>query len=95
MSKRRVASFCREVLGVEVAVGEICRLEQTGTQAVAPAVAGAQLYGQTHDTNVDETPWWEHDQRRGLWTVVTVQVRVFAGAASRGAAGLEALLGER
>jgi hypothetical protein len=36
MSKRRVASFCREVLGVEVAVGEICRIEQTVTQAVTP-----------------------------------------------------------
>jgi len=94
MSKRRVASFCREVLGVEVAVGEICRIEQTVTQAVAPAVADALLYVQTHDTNVDETPWWEHDQRRWLWTVVTVQVSVFAVAASRGAAVLEALLGE-
>jgi len=94
MSKRRVASFCREVLGVEVAVGEIGRIEPTGTQAVAPAVADALLYGQTHDTNVAETPWGEHDQRRWLWTVVTVQVSVFAVAAARGAAGLEALRGE-
>ena len=95
MSKRMVTDFCRDVLGVEVAVGEICRIEQTVTQAVAPAVAEAQLYVQTHDTNVDETPWWEHTHRRWLWTVVTTQVSVFAIATTRGAAVLAALLGER
>lgn len=94
MSKRMVASFCQEVLGVSLAVGEVCRIEQTVTQAVAPAVAEVHLYVQTHDTNVDETPWWEHQHRRWLWTVVTAQVSVFAIATSRGAAVLAALLGE-
>src|SRR5713226_6606474 len=41
MSKRLVASFCRDVLGVELAVGEISRIEQRVTQAVAPAVEEA------------------------------------------------------
>ena len=94
MSKRMVASFCQDVLGVPLAVGEICRIEQTVTQAVAPAVAEAQLYVPTQDTNVDETPWWEQQHRRWLWTVVTAQVSVFAIATSRGAAVLAALLGE-
>jgi transposase len=94
LSKRMVANLCREVLGVELAVGEICRIEQQVTQAVAPAVAEAQLYVQTCATNVDETPWQEHRQRRWLWTVVTAQVSVFAIATSRGAAVLGALLGE-
>jgi transposase len=94
MSKRMVASLCRDVLGVELAVGEICRIEQMVTEAVAPVVEEAQLYVQTGDTNVDETPWNEHHQRRWLWTVVTAQVSVFAIATSRGAVVLEALLGE-
>jgi transposase len=94
MSKRMVASFCGDVLGVELAVGKICRIEQTVTQAVTPAVEEACLYIQTHDTNVDETPWWEHQHQRWLWTVVTAQVSVFAIATSRGAAVLAALLGE-
>ncbi len=94
MSKRMVASFCGDVLGVELAVGAICRIEQTVTQAVAPAVKDAQLYVQTRDTNVDETPWWEHAHRQWVWTVVTAQVSVFAIATSRGAAVLAALLGE-
>src|SRR5712691_7924099 len=75
MSKRMVASFCGDVLGVALAVGEICRIEQTVTQAVAPAVKDAQLYVKTRDTNVDETPWWEHAHRQWVSTVVTSQGR--------------------
>ena len=86
MSKRRVASFCQEVLGVPLAVGEVCRIEQTVTQAVTPAVEEAQVYVQTQDTKVDETPWWEHQPRRGLWAVGTAQGSGFAIAPSRGAA---------
>jgi transposase len=64
MSKRMVASFCRDVLGVELSVGEICQLEQAVSRAVAPAVEEAHLYVQSCDTNIDETPWKERYQRR-------------------------------
>jgi hypothetical protein len=90
MSKRMVASVCREVLGVELVGGEICGIEQRVTQAVAPAGEEAQRYVQTQDTNVEETPWWEHEQRRWRWTGVTAQVSVFAIATARGAAVLQA-----
>lgn len=94
LSKRRVASCCQEVWGVPLAVGEICRIEQTVTPAVTPAVEAAQLYVQTQDTNVDEPPWGEHQPRRWVWTVVTAQGSVVAIATSRGAAVLATLLGE-
>jgi transposase len=94
MSKRMVASFCRDVLRVELSVGEICQIEQTVTQAVAPAVEEAALYVQSCDTNIDETPWREQRRRRWLWTVVTTQVSVFAIASGRGAAVLQALVGD-
>ncbi len=71
---------------MELAVGESCRIEQTVTPAVAPAVKDAQLYVQTRDTHVEETPWWEHAHRQWVWTVVTAQVRGFALATARGAA---------
>ena len=64
MSKRKVASFCREVLGVELSVGEICQIEQTVRKAVAPAVEEAAVYVQSCDANIDETPWKERHQRR-------------------------------
>src|SRR5712692_1819611 len=63
MSKRKVASFCQEVLGVPLAVGEVCKLEQRVRRAVAPAVQQARAYVQTLHTNVDETPWPEHSRR--------------------------------
>src|SRR5215471_16328997 len=94
MSKRRVASFCREVLGIELSVGEICQIEQTMTNAVAPAGAAAAVYVQSCDLNIDETPWKERGKRRGLWTLVTPQLRVFAITTGRGVAVLQQLVGE-
>jgi transposase len=94
MSKRMVMSFCREVLGIEVSVGEICQIEQTVTQAIAPAVEEAAVYVQSWDANIDETPWKEQCQRRWLWAMVTAQVSVFTVAKGRGAAVLQALVGE-
>lgn len=94
MSKRQGASCCRDGLGVAGAVGESGRLEQRVPPAVAPAVEDALLSVQPHDTTVDEPSWREHNQRRWVWAVVTAQGRVLAVATSRGAAVLEALVGE-
>jgi transposase len=94
MSKRMVVSFCREVLGIELSVGEICQIEQTVTQAVMPAVEEATVYVQSCDANIDETPWKERRQRRWLWAMVTTQISVFTVATGRGAAVLQGLMGE-
>lgn len=94
MSKRMAASFCREVFGVELSVGEICQIEQTVTKAVAPAMAEAAVYVQSCDASIDETPWKERQQRHWLWTIVTTQVSVFTIASGRGAAVLQALVGK-
>jgi transposase len=94
MSKRMAASFCREVLGIELSVGEVCQIEQTVTNAVTPAVEEAAVYVQSCDANIDETPWQERRQRRWLWTMVTTQVSVFTVATGRGAAVLQKLVGE-
>lgn len=93
MSKRMVVSFCRELLGIELSVGEICQIEQTVTNAVAPAVEEAAVYVQSCDLNIDETRWKERRQRRVLWTMVTTQLSVFAITQGRGAAVLKALGG--
>jgi transposase len=94
MSKRMVASFCREVLGLGLSLGEICQIEQTVTNAVAPAVVEAAGYVQSCDLNIDETPWKERGQRRTLWTMVTTQLSVFAITTGRGVAVLQQLVGE-
>jgi len=94
LSKRKIASFCRDVLGIPVAVGEVCKIEQRVRQALRPAVQQARAYIRTQDTNIDETPWRERARRRWLWTAVTPQVSVFQIAPSRGAPVLQELLGQ-
>jgi transposase len=94
LSKRMAASFCSEVLGVPLAVGEVCRVEGTVAQALDPSVQAARAYVQSQAANVDETTWWEQMQRVTLWVAVTQWVRVFVIRASRGAKVLRELLGE-
>jgi transposase len=94
MSKRRVVSFCRDVLGIEFSVGEICQIEQTVAKAVAPAVEEAAVYVQSCDLNIDETTWKERWKRRAVWALVTTQLSVFTIATGRGAAVLQKLVGK-
>lgn len=94
LSKRLAASLCREVLGVPLALGEVCRVEQTVAQALDPVVEEARAYVQTQDANVDETTWWEQLRRVTLWVAVTQWVSVFCIRASRGAKVLRELVGE-
>jgi transposase len=84
MSKRMVASFRTDVLGVPLALGEVCQVEQTVAAALDPAVQEARAYVQAQDVNVDETPWREQQRRARLWVVVTQWVRVFCIRTSRG-----------
>jgi transposase len=94
LSKRMAASFCSEVLGVPLALGEICRVEQTVAQAVEAPVQAVRTYVQSQDANVDETPWWEQLRRVTLWVAVTQWVSVFVIRASRGAKVLRELVGQ-
>jgi transposase len=94
LSKRRAASFCGEVLGVPLALGEVCRVEQTVAQALELPVQAARAYVQSQAANVDETTWWEQMRRSYLWVAVTQWVSVFIIRASRGAKVVRELLGE-
>ncbi len=93
MSKRMVASFCTEVLGVPLAGGEICPVQQTVAAALEPPVQEARVFVQGENANVDETTWREQRRRVWLWVVVTQWVSVFCIRSSRGARVLRELLG--
>ena len=94
LSKRMTASFCGEVLGAPLALGAICRVEQSVAQAVEVPVAAARTYVKSHAANVDETTWWEQMQRGYLWVAVTQWVSVFVIRASRGAKVLREVVGK-
>jgi transposase len=94
MSKRMVVSLCREVLGIDLSLGEVSQIEQTVTNAIAPAVEEAAVYVQSCDLNIDETPWKERGKRRTLWTLVTTHLSVFTITTGRSVAVLREIVGE-
>jgi hypothetical protein len=47
LSKQKIVSFCRDVLGIPLAVGEVCKIEQTVKHALRPALQQAWAYIQT------------------------------------------------
>jgi transposase len=93
MSKRMVATFCPEVLGVSLALGEVCQVEQTVAAALVLPVQEARAYVQAQDANVDETSWRQQQHRVWLWVAVTRGVSVFLIRTSRGAQVLRELVG--
>jgi hypothetical protein len=82
------------VLGVPLALGEVCQVAELVTTALEPPVQEARAYVRTQPVNGDETTWREQRQRGYLWVAVTQGVSVFVIRASRGASVLRELLGE-
>jgi transposase len=93
MSKRRVASFCTEVLGVPMALGEVCQVEQTVAAALARPVQETRAYVQGEHANVEETTWRQQQQRVWLWGAVTRGGSGFVIRTARGAKVLKERLG--
>jgi transposase len=85
LSKRMVQTFCADVLGVPICAGQVCASEADTAAATGPVVQELREYVQSQPANVDETGWWQKQQRGWLWTVVTRAVTVFTVALSRAA----------
>src|SRR3954447_15284509 len=85
MSKRMVETFCADVLGVPVCAGQICASEAETAAATDPVVQELREYVRSQPANVDETGWWQKQQRGWLWIVVSQAVTVFTVALSRAA----------
>jgi transposase len=83
MSKRMVQTFCADVLSVPVCAGQVCASEAATVAASEPVVQELREYVRSQPANVDETGWWQKQQRGWLWTVVTRAVTVFTIALSR------------
>lgn len=95
MSKRRVATFWAEVLGVPLALGALCQVEQTVAAALARPGQEARAYVQGEPANVDEATWRQQGHRVWLWVAGTRWVSVFVIRTSRGAKVLRELVGTR
>jgi transposase len=95
LSKRVVSRFLDDVLGVSMADGTVCKVEQRAREALQPAVTEALEVVRTADVvHADETGWREDKKRAWLWVFVTTFVSVFVIARSRGRKVLIQTLGE-
>jgi hypothetical protein len=95
MSQRDITEMLETVFHTDIALGTVAPLETAVSEALAQPVADAQAYVQHQPaTNVDETGWREQAQRMWLWVATTPLVSVFFICASRGAIGVQHLLGE-
>jgi len=96
LSKRLVQQLLSDVLGVEVALGSISKLEAQVSQALAAAVEQAREHVREQDrAHLDETGWVQARQKAWLWVAVTRWVSVFRIATSRGSLVARELLGEK
>lgn len=85
LSKRMVQTFCDDVFGTPVCIGQVCALEAETAAATEPVVAALRAYVREQPANVDETGWRQQQRRGWLWAVVTATVTVFRVALSRAA----------
>ena len=94
LSHREVRQLLQDLWQVRVSLGAVVRQEQTQRAALAPVVAEAQAVVQEAAVvHVDETGWWEAQQRAWRWTAVTATLTVFRIDRSRSGAAVAALLG--
>src|SRR3954447_13329198 len=94
LGKRPIRQLVFDLLGLTIATGMIARLERQGAAELAAPVEGLRQYvrdaGSAH---IDETSWWQGQDKAWLWGAVTQLVTVFTIATSRGAEVAKGMLG--
>jgi hypothetical protein len=94
VSKRDTAEMLADIYRVDMSLGSIPTQEQRVSQALKDVVTKAQAYVQQQAVaNVDETSWPQFHETGWLWVGVTPHVTVFKRFATRGAGGVDDLLG--
>ncbi len=85
LAKRAAQEFITDFLGIEVGLGSISNMEQTVSAALATPVEEARSYVPQQPTaHLDETGWFEENERAWLWVATTAAVAVFQVVRSRG-----------
>jgi transposase len=94
LGKRPIRQLVSDLLGLTISTGMIARLERQGAAELAAPVEELRQYvrdaGSAH---IDETSWWQGQDKAWLWGAVTRLVTVFTIATSRGAEVAKGMLG--
>jgi transposase len=95
LTKRLVQDLLSNVLGTEMSLGSVSKLEQQISAAVAAPVDEARAFVREQPiVQQDETGWREALRKAWLWVAVAGAVTVFLISRSRGAAVSKEMLGE-
>lgn len=94
LSQRDIQELLEDVYRVEIGLGSVPAQEQRLSLALQAPVEEAQAHVQAQRvTNVDETGWKEITKTCWLWVCVTAAVTVFRIFGTRGAGGVDELVG--
>jgi transposase len=94
LGKRPIRQLVFDLLGLTISTGMIARLERQGaTELAAPVEELRQYVRDAASAHIDETSWWQGQDKAWLWGAVTRLVTVFTIATSRGAEVAKGMLG--
>jgi transposase len=94
LGKRPIRQLAFDLLGLTISAGMIARLERQGAAELAAPVEELRQYVRDAATaHIDETSWWQGQDKAWLWGAVTSLVTVFTIATSRGAEVAKGMLG--
>jgi transposase len=94
LGKRPIRQLAFDLLGLSISVGMISRLERHAAADLEAPVEELREYVRQADvTHIDETSWWQGQDKAWLWAAVTRLVTVFTIATSRGADVAKDMLG--
>ena len=100
LSKRSVQELLWDLLGVDLALGSVSKMEQFVSEAIAAPVEEVRAAVREQPVaHQDETGWWEgpHNGRKArawLWVAATAVATVFRIVRSRGAEVTQEMLGK-
>jgi transposase len=94
LGKRPIQQLALDLLGLSISTGMICRLERQGAAELEAPVEGLREHVRTAaSAHIDETSWWQGQDKMWLWAAMTKSATVFTIARSRGADIARGLLG--
>ena len=94
LGKRPIRQLVFDLLGLSISLGMISRLErQAATELEAPVAELREYVRDADSAHIDETSWWQGQDKAWLWGAVTRWVTVFTIATSRGADIAKDILG--
>lgn len=92
LGKRAIVGLFRDLFGVPISTGAVCKLQHRTAEALAPIAAEVQTYLVGRPANVDETSWVEGRKHGYLWVAATRGVTAFLIRLSRARAVLGELI---